>query len=358
VDGSVGYRNDVSGAYFASASGADEAPIKETDPVIVLLDTDGTILATNAPWRESMSLRSRAGPIGEVGHDYVDAVTGFFYGIDAPWLREQIAALAARKTDEVRAEMSDAGDAAGPRQLRITRLDHDERPVLVATHIDLSGVAETQEALHALQDQLATARSAERQRFAGSLAEVTSAHLEALRRDLSVLRAFVDDAAAQGMIARMEASLQEAMHETRNFADLMHPAALDGGLAAASRRLARDFADDAGLGLRYRTSGPVDRAPRAVQEAAFRVLQAALSNVHRHAEANSVAVTLSVRDGALRIRIADDGRGLPPGPLSPGVGISGMRDRAAALGGAVEVINGRRGAIVLARLPFGAATDP
>jgi two-component system NarL family sensor kinase len=171
------------------------------------------------------------------------------------------------------------------------------------------------------------------------------------------LRAFVDDAAAQSMIARMEAALQEATHETRNFADLLHPAALDGGLAAASQRLARDFADDAGLRLRFRMSGPVDRAPRAAQEAAFRVIQAALSNVHRHAEASSVAVTLSVRDGALRIRIADDGRGLPPGPLSPGVGISSMRDRAIALGGAVEVINGRRGAIVLARLPFSAAAD-
>jgi signal transduction histidine kinase len=319
--------------------------------VIVLLDTDGKIVAANANWRTTMAQRAPGASIGDVGDDYVDALSLLYAGIVPSWLREQIGELAARRCNEVLATTppSDHGVQAG---LRITRLDHDVRPLLVATHVDLSDVAEAQDALHTVQDQLVTARSAERRRVAGSLAEVTSAHLEALRRDLASLRDVVDDDAALSLLARMEHSLGEATRETHNFAYLLHPTALDDGLLAASERLSRDFVGDAGIQLRYRTSGPVDQAPRAVQEAAFRVIQEALSNVHRHAAASRVSVTLTVRSDALRIRIADDGRGLPRGPVTPGVGISGMQDRAAQLGGAVEVIAGRKGAIVLARLPF------
>jgi signal transduction histidine kinase len=328
-------------------------PPGRAEIVIVLLDTDGKIVAANSVWRAMMARYAPESPLGDVGGDYVDAISRLYSGIEASWLREQIGALAARETDEVRATAPAAENgAAGPGGLHITRLDHDERPLLVATLVDLSDVAETQDALHTVQDQLATARSAERQRFAGSLAEVTSAHLETLSRDLEMLRVAFADAAAQGLITRMEDSLNEAMRETRNFAYLLHPAALDDGLVAASERLVRDFVADAGIHLRYRTSGPVDVAPRAVQEAAFRVLQEALSNVYRHAKAGRVSVTLSVRDDALHIRVADDGAGLAGGMLAPGVGISGMRDRAAELGGAVEVIAARKGTIVLARLPF------
>jgi signal transduction histidine kinase len=322
-----------------------------SEVVIVLLDTEGKIVAANSAWRTTMAQRAPEVSIGDVGDDYVEALSSLYPGIEPGWLREQLSALATRRCDEVVATTppSDDGAQGG---LRITRLDDDVRPLLVATHVDLSDVAEAQDALHTVQDQLVTARSAERRRVAGSLAEVTSAHLEALRRDLASLRDVVDDDAALGLLARMEQSLGEATRETRNFAYLLHPTALDNGLVAASERLARDFVADAGIHLRYRTTGPVDQAPRAVQEAAFRVIQEALSNVHRHAGASRVSVTLSVRDDALRLRIADDGRGLPRGPVTPGVGISGMQDRAAELGGAVEVIGGRKGAIVLARLPF------
>ena len=88
--------------------------------------------------------------------------------------------------------------------------------------------------------------------------------------------------------------------------------------------------------------------------AAFRILQEALTNVIRHA-GTSTAMVRVVHDGEmLLLEVEDDGRGLPPnGGAGLGTGIQGMRERAAALGGAVEA--GPRpggGFRVLARLPL------
>jgi signal transduction histidine kinase len=322
--------------------------------LIVLLDTDGRIVAANEPWRAAFAQQHVSA--GEAGGDYASALAQLLPGLDAGRLRERIHALAAHRTDEVTTTPPSEG-ALNPLLVRIQRLDEGPRTLLVATHANLGGMAQAEEALQQLEDQLAGARSAERGRFAEQLAELTGPHLDALRRNLARLRAVVEGERAADTVARMEGSLREAMAETANFAALMHPAALDEGLIGASRKLAQEFAAGAGVRLRYRASGDVDAAPRPAQEAAFRVLQEALSNVYRHAAAGMVSVTLAARDGALHLRVSDDGKGLPPGEASLGVGIPGMRTRAAQLGGAVEVIGRRRGVVVLAHLPYEAAAS-
>jgi signal transduction histidine kinase len=81
----------------------------------------------------------------------------------------------------------------------------------------------------------------------------------------------------------------------------------------------------------------VDNAevPSAVSGAAFRIVQEALTNVLRHADASNAAVRVSARSGALEIEITDDGRGNGV-TTSPGHGLRGMAERAAALGGRVQ----------------------
>jgi signal transduction histidine kinase len=326
--------------------------------VIALLDGDGRILAASEAWLGMLAGRGLPAAAGDPGASYAQVIGRLHPGPAADWLQGQIAALAAGRADEVRATFPGA-EGAPPQagRLRIQRLDYERRVLLVATHNDDGDATEARDALQSLRSQLAGARADERRRFAEVLAEMTAAHLDALSRDLRRLRDFFDSEAARPTLERMEGSLRDAMRETRHFGYLLHPVALDEGLASAARQLAREFAADAGLRLRYRSSGPVDAAPRAVQEAAFRVIQEALSNVHRHAEASSVTVSVSARPDAssLRVRIADDGKGLGPGEPALGVGIPGMRSRAAQLGGAVEVTGRRRGVVVVAHLPYGAA---
>ena len=93
--------------------------------------------------------------------------------------------------------------------------------------------------------------------------------------------------------------------------------------------------------------------PAAVEVAAYRIVQEALMNVSRHAQANACTVRISCPDGRfLEVEVADDGVGLPEQPEG-GVGLSSMRERAAELGGRCEVGNASpTGTRIFARLPL------
>jgi signal transduction histidine kinase len=95
--------------------------------------------------------------------------------------------------------------------------------------------------------------------------------------------------------------------------------------------------------------------PAAVEVAAYRIVLEALTNVARHAGAQTCWVRLALTDAltdALTIEVIDDGQGLPSQPQA-GVGLSSMRERAAELGGTCVVSNGPTGgAQVLVRLPL------
>ena len=116
----------------------------------------------------------------------------------------------------------------------------------------------------------------------------------------------------------------------------------------------------AGRSVEVRISGDLgDRVPAAVDHAAYRIVQEALTNVVRHAGDASVTVEATLTDSGLQILISDDGPSIDDGDLRPGNGISGMRERATAVGGRVDVRHGTRegvggggGTVVEAILPI------
>ncbi|NGO67760.1 sensor histidine kinase [Streptomyces boncukensis] len=112
----------------------------------------------------------------------------------------------------------------------------------------------------------------------------------------------------------------------------------------------------AGLAARVRTSGTPEPLPAAVDRAGFRIVQEALTNVSRHAHATAATVHLGYGRRELTLEIVDDGRGSAPsgtGTGASGSGISGMRERARALGGDLTAEPGAGGGFaVRARLPY------
>jgi signal transduction histidine kinase len=114
---------------------------------------------------------------------------------------------------------------------------------------------------------------------------------------------------------------------------------------------------DAGLRVRLEMSGDVEGGmPAAVATAGYRIVQEALTNVVRHA-GQGTAATVAVRVGAadLEVEVCDDGRGTANGVVDGG-GLTGMRERAAALGGTLSAENRHGGGFrVRASLPRGAA---
>ena len=106
-----------------------------------------------------------------------------------------------------------------------------------------------------------------------------------------------------------------------------------------------------GGGLVVECTGSVDGLPEAVSRTAYAVVQEALTNVLRHAQATRARVSFERRGDRLLLTIGDDGHGGPPTVQNQGMGINGMRSRVEAVGGTLKVGPGAGGFRVRAELP-------
>ena len=135
------------------------------------------------------------------------------------------------------------------------------------------------------------------------------------------------------------------------------------GLVATVERYAERFAEASKLAVHIEASDVARIAdlPPTVEAQAFRIVQEALTNVRKHASANRVAITLDVRAETLVLDVTDDGRGLDGAASTPQAwpryGLVSMRERAASVGGTVEIEPAPTGGTrVRLRIPLGAAT--
>ena len=102
----------------------------------------------------------------------------------------------------------------------------------------------------------------------------------------------------------------------------------------------------------------VGRLPREIELALFRVLQESLTNVHRHAKATRVDIDVQCTDEEVVLTVCDDGKGLNRDTLlrfrsghAGGIGLAGMRERLAELGGTLDVESDSKGTRIRAKLP-------
>jgi signal transduction histidine kinase len=212
--------------------------------------------------------------------------------------------------------------------------------------------------LRGLLDHLERAREEERTRVARDLHDELGQDLTAMRLALgfTAQRYQRDPASIAANLGELEKLLDRTRASTRSLVAALRPPVLDDlGLAAAADWLVQSTAGRTGLECRLEA----DPAPLAIvgpehAVAAFRVLQEAITNTVRHAEARAVTVRLWIEAGALELRVRDDGRGLGGAPGSGGYGLMGMRERAAALGGTLDVLSPAEGGTeVRCRLPLG-----
>jgi len=134
-------------------------------------------------------------------------------------------------------------------------------------------------------------------------------------------------------------------HISRN----LRPSVLDQlGLVAVLRTTTAEFADQTGLSVKLACGELASRLPADTELALYRILQEALENVRKHAHAGQVTVQLAKRDDLVLLAIKDDGIGFDLEPRSAGrerkgdLGLLGMRERAASVGGALTVKSARR----------------
>jgi signal transduction histidine kinase len=225
------------------------------------------------------------------------------------------------------------------------------------------------------------ARERERTRWAREIHDESIQGMGALRLKLANARDVNDPTALHETVDAVLEGLGHEIDGLRHLITELRPAALDDlGLAAALQALARRAQAIDGLDVTTEIElgpGPGESADRStahdrrldpeLESTIYRIVQEALTNVSRHAQATKAVVSISERDGVLRASVTDDGQGLPDaerlGPrgdgLEGGFGMSGMRERAELVGGELEFVPAPgRGTIVRLALPLAGRPAP
>lgn len=189
-------------------------------------------------------------------------------------------------------------------------------------------------------------REQERANLARELHDDFGGNLAALRIGLGWIAERAPDALAEraryldGVVEQTLSSAQRIVYDLR-------PPILDLGLVEAIRWLLERAARSGDLATTFDSALPyVDLAPEA-NIGVFRIVEEALANVARHAGASRIDIRLTRKSGTLCIDIADDGVGLPATP-APNFGLAIMAERAASLGGSVEVTTHDNGGTAVA----------
>ena len=216
------------------------------------------------------------------------------------------------------------------------------------------------EQLRALSSRLSEIREEERKSIARELHDQVGQALTALKLDLEWTRGQVEAGAPPEMrkrFAAMDALLEQTLDTTQRISATLRPAILDDlGLPAALRWQASEFTQRTGVACETRLPDVAPPLAPATALALFRILQEALTNVARHAGAKKVRIALALEGLSALLTVADDGRGIAPEVLSrrTSLGLMGMRERALAFGGTLELsAEPGGGTMVAVRVPVG-----
>jgi signal transduction histidine kinase len=225
------------------------------------------------------------------------------------------------------------GEPFGPADRRL--LDDLARQAAAAVH----AVRLTAD-LQRSRQGLVNAREEERRRLRRDLHDGLGPTLAALGLKLETARNRLgNDPQADALLADLAERTQAAVADIRRLVYALRPPALDElGLVGALRQVASasDTHAPDGLLVGVEASDRLPSLPAAVEVAAFRITQEAVTNVVRHARARTCAIRLQLADAALRLSIEDDGVGLPAS-RRVGVGLASMRERAEELGGTFTI---------------------
>jgi signal transduction histidine kinase len=215
--------------------------------------------------------------------------------------------------------------------------------------------------LRRLSVHLMTVQDEERRRIARDLHDSAGQTLAAIKMTLAMFsQSESDPERARLLLDDLGALTDEALQEIRTTSYLLHPPLLDeAGFASAARWFVDGFAKRSGVRVQCDFPEKIERLPVNVEVALFRLLQEALTNVHRHSGASLVKLNVYSNGNGLSFQVQDNGCGIPEQHLkrlsqsdgNSGVGLAGMRERIRELGGEMTIQSDNHGTTVMFALP-------
>jgi signal transduction histidine kinase len=169
----------------------------------------------------------------------------------------------------------------------------------------------------------------ERRRLARELHDETGQALTSILLGLRAVDERANDEETRKALSDLRELVVATLQDVRRLAVQLRPKALDDfGLVAALERLVQTFAETSGIEAQLEARLGAERLSPDVETTLYRIVQEALTNVVKHAEAHKVSILLARRDRTAVALIEDDGKGFDPGtPAADGVGLLGMQER-------------------------------
>ncbi|WP_066315842.1 GAF domain-containing sensor histidine kinase [Bacillus sp. FJAT-29814] len=229
-------------------------------------------------------------------------------------------------------------EAFSKRDLRV--LNHLAKQIGIAAHSVLINTE-----LQKSREKLVSTREEERRRLRRDLHDGVGPSLAAQTIKVGVAKQLLYDnpKAAEELLSTLEEDLGHTLADIRHIIYNLRPPSLDDlGLLGAVREFAAQVKRPNGVGNPFAINITTNRSTftlsAAVEVAAFRIIQEAVTNVIRHAQASSCRVEFQVGENGLKILIVDNGKGIAPN-AKRGVGLSSMKERAEEVGGTCHIIS-------------------
>ena len=226
---------------------------------------------------------------------------------------------------------------------------------------DITERKRAEESLRALTARLLQLQDDERRRIARELHDSAGQILVALDINLSLVQKNEGLAPnAANAVRESIALVQQLSKELRTTSHLLHPPLLDeSGLPSAVRWFVDGFAKRSKISVDLEIAPDLGRLPRDLETTIFRMVQECLTNIHRHSGSPTASIRIARNSNHVSVAVRDRGKGMSAdnyrnsfGPITPGVGIQGMRERVRQLGGHLQIHSGSSGTTVRATLPL------
>lgn len=246
------------------------------------------------------------------------------------------------------------------RNLVLEQLERQREQALAKARQSQHELEEAYAGLRQLTGRLESAKEEERSRISRELHDEFGQTLTAAKINLQMLRKASADPAVAQRLEESVAMVDGMIRQARNIALGLRPPLLDeAGLVPALDHHLKTLAGRSGVGIEFDAAPGTDRIPPALNTTVFRIVQEAVSNALRHAEAKSIRVTLEAGPEGLQLAIEDDGVGFDRDTVNQRVmrgehlGLLGMTERVKNEGGTI-VLESRpgSGSRIEVRIPF------
>ncbi len=336
------------------------APARTLQQQLVVLTLFSVALTLLMTW---LAIRSVTGPLAQLTQAAERMASGDLSGGLRLERRDEIGRLA-RAFESMRSRLNASlGEIQGWNQTLERRVDERtlelersrEETARLYSELQAKEKARTE-----LLERTITAEEDERKRIARELHDDTSQSLSALVFAAETTTRHLGNCQeVGGRLEKMRDLAVATLEGVHRLISALRPTLLDDlGMAAALRWYAESRLADDGVRVHLELSGKEQRLPARLETAVYRTAQEAITNVARHAEATNLSISLEYGEAELVVEVEDDGRGFDPVGVqgwngSHGLGLVGMRERMALVGGSLEIHSqASSGTRVVLRVPL------